>query len=107
MGKKINNKKDEDYISGQANKPLSLPPHALTSEAVCCEIGANPQDGLATTEAKSRLEEYGRNELDDGPGVQPVKILIRQVANAMMLVKRPIYLLPYNNDLILIWRYRS
>lgn len=71
---------------GQSNKPLSLPPHALPADTVVTELSANPDDGLDDQAAKSRLEEYGKNQLDDGPGVQPVKILIRQVANAMMLV---------------------
>ena len=68
---------------------LSRPAHALSSEAVSDEIGADTENGLSPTEAQSRLEKFGRNELDDGPGVQPLKILIRQVANAMMLVKPP------------------
>lgn len=90
MGKKKTDGNNEPHVSGQANKPLSAPPHALSHHDVCREIGANPQDGLTAAEARLRLEEYGRNELDDGPGVQPVKILIRQIANAMMLVKGPI-----------------
>lgn len=87
----MGNKKEdshETHVSGQANKPLSLPPHALTHHAVADELGANTQDGLTAAEASSRLEEYGRNELDDGPGVSPAKILVRQVANAMMLVSQ-------------------
>lgn len=75
-------------MSGQANKPISSPAHALSYHAVADELGANTQDGLTAAEAKFRLEEYGRNELDDGPGVQPAKILVRQIANAMMLVSR-------------------
>lgn len=88
MGKK---KQDDDqaHVSGQANKPLSLPAHALSYDDVSNEIGANTQDGLTDTEVQARLEEHGKNELDDGPGVQPVKILIRQMANAMMLVSQP------------------
>ncbi len=86
MKSKDRDVESEKHVSGQANRPLSAPPHALTHEAVCSEIGANTQDGLTAGEARSRLEEYGRNELDDGPGVQPFKILVRQVANAMMLV---------------------
>jgi Na+-exporting ATPase len=89
MGKNNSDDVNENRVSGQANKPLSAPAHALANDAVSSEIGANTNDGLTTDEAKSRLEEYGRNELDDGPGVQPIKILVRQVANAMMLVKRP------------------
>ena len=88
MGKK-KEAKNENHISGQANKPLSLPPHALPYDAVANELGANAQDGLTEAEVKSRLEEYGRNELDDAPGVQPIRILVRQVANAMMLVSGP------------------
>ncbi|KAL8769581.1 MAG: hypothetical protein Q9209_004513 [Squamulea sp. 1 TL-2023] len=76
----------ENHVSGQANKPLSQPPHALYHTVVSEELQANPNDGLTEQEAQSRLVAYGRNELDDGPGVQPVKILVRQVANAMMLV---------------------
>lgn len=79
----------EGHTSGQANKPLSSPAHALPHGTVALEIGANTQDGLTAAEARCRLEEFGRNELAKGPGVQPVRILIRQVANAMMLVKLP------------------
>ena len=83
--------KSEDaiaHVSGQANEPLSGLPHTLTIEQTSTQIGANLEDGLTAAEAKERLEKYGKNELDDGPGVSPVKILIRQVANAMTLVKR-------------------
>lgn len=76
------------HISGQANEPLSGLPHTLTVEQAAQEIVANLSDGLTTTEAELRLQKYGLNELDDGPGVSPVKILVRQVANAMTLVKR-------------------
>lgn len=79
---------DEDrvHVSGQANIPLSAPPHALSSEVFLVELEANISDGLSFDEAKTRLDKYGTNELDNGPGVQPVKILIRQMANAMILV---------------------
>ena len=87
MGKRDKDQ-DENHVSGQANKPLSLPPHALSHHAVSTELGANTEIGLTDANVKSRLEEYGRNELDDGPGVQPIKILVRQVANAMMLVSQ-------------------
>ncbi|KAF2841503.1 Na(+)/Li(+)-exporting P-type ATPase [Patellaria atrata CBS 101060] len=76
----------ENHVSGQSNKPLSKPAHALSYAAVIEETKANADDGLTTQEAKSRLEEFGRNELGDTGGVQPVKILVRQVANAMTLV---------------------
>jgi Na+-exporting ATPase len=84
-----------EHVPGQSNKPMSLPAHALTIEAVRDELEADLEDGLTEAECQRRLEEYGRNELDDGPGVQPVKILIHQIANAMILVSnqdRGVYL---------------
>ena len=68
---------------------LSLPAHCLTAEATVQELGSRPNDGLTHEEAKKRLELYGPNQLDEGEGVSVVKILVRQIANAMMLVKRP------------------
>lgn len=80
-------KRDEQqHQSGQANEPTTRLPHELTAKQLAEEIDANLEDGLSVQQAKSRLEKYGRNELDDGPGVNLVKILIRQVANAMTLV---------------------
>ena len=76
--------------SKATRKPASITAHSFSGNDVSRELGADPQDGLTLPEAKSRLEHYGRNELDDGPGVQPFKILVRQVANAMMLVRFPI-----------------
>ena len=76
----------EALVSGQGNLPLSRPAHALLGNNVVDEIQANRKRGLMDDEAKQRLEQCGRNELDSGGGVQPVRILVRQVANAMILV---------------------
>ncbi|KAF7505633.1 hypothetical protein GJ744_000568 [Endocarpon pusillum] len=86
MAKKKQQEQVDNHVSGQANKPLSRPAHALHHPTVVEEIRADAQDGLTTSEAKSRLDEYGRNEIGDSGGVQPAKILLRQVANAMTLV---------------------
>ena len=71
---------------------LSLPAHCLTVEDVLQQFGTHPDEGLTADEAKRRLEQYGPNQLEEGEGVSVVKIIIRQVANAMMLVKPPISL---------------
>jgi magnesium-transporting ATPase (P-type) len=76
----------EGHVSGQANKPLTRPAHALPYDTVIQELKCNPEDGLTTDEAKARHQEYGANDLGEGEGVQPGKILLRQVANAMTLV---------------------
>lgn len=73
------------HQSGQSNEPISGPAHTLAFSAVVQELKSSADDGLTPDEAKKRLEQYGKNELDNGPGVNPVKILIRQIANAMML----------------------
>lgn len=87
MGKNEASDAVANHVSGQANKPLSLPPHSLTIEQTVTELKANTDDGLTTAEAKARLEEYGRNSFGEEKGVQPMKILITQVANAMTMVR--------------------
>lgn len=76
----------DSHVSGQSNKPLSRPAHALTWKEVTEELQADIDDGLSSSEASQRLEEHGRNELGDGKKVNPRNILLRQVANAMTLV---------------------
>jgi len=93
MGSKKKEANLEGHVSGQSNTPLSRPAHALPAQAVIEETKCNAEDGLTTEDAKGRLEEYGRNELGDGDGVQPGKILLRQVANAMTLVRHPTFIL--------------
>lgn len=76
----------ENHVSGQANSPLTQPAHALPWKTVAEELQANIDDGLTANDASQRLEEHGRNELGESKGVNPGKILLRQVANAMTLV---------------------
>lgn len=73
-------------LSGSGNKPLFRPAHALIYQEVINEIQADTNAGLSEAEAKERLQVYGSNDLGEGAGVQPAKILLRQVANAMTLV---------------------
>ncbi|KAL4794409.1 hypothetical protein BDV19DRAFT_390249 [Aspergillus venezuelensis] len=67
-------------------QPLSRPAHALSYEDILNELKVNSEEGLSGAEAKKRLELYGPNELEGGEGVSLAKIVIRQIANAMMLV---------------------
>lgn len=62
--------------------------HTMKVADVARELNTNLDDGLRASEAKARVEQYGKNELDDGPGVQPLKILVHQIANGMILVMR-------------------
>jgi Na+-exporting ATPase len=76
----------EGHVSGQANKPLTLPAHSLTLAQVVDELSTETWSGLDDMEAKRRLDNYGPNELGEAEGVSVVTILIAQVANAMTLI---------------------
>lgn len=76
----------EQHVSGQSNKPMSQPAHSLKWPAVAEELKTNADVGLTGSDAKGRLDDYGKNELGEAGGVNPGKILLRQVANAMTLV---------------------
>ncbi|SPN99231.1 probable Na+-transporting ATPase ENA-1 (sodium P-type ATPase ENA-1) [Cephalotrichum gorgonifer] len=86
MGKQKPGVPNEGHVSGQSNKPLSLPAHALTFQKVEEELGTNTLNGLSPDAAAGRLAEYGPNELGDAEGVQPLRIVIAQIANAMTMV---------------------
>jgi len=62
------------------------PPHTVTFEQVLEKLSVDHNAGLSIEEAKARKAKYGLNQLDEGPGVQPFRILVHQVANALTLV---------------------
>lgn len=70
-------------ISGLA---IPHPAHTLTVAEVLKHIPTNPDTGLDTTDANQRLSQHGLNELEPGAGVQPLRIFIEQVFNAMTLI---------------------
>lgn len=76
----------ENHVSGQSNKPLSRPAHALPADTVVQELSTNPNTGLTASEASRRLVEYGVNDLGEEQGVKPIKIFIAQICNCMTLV---------------------
>jgi magnesium-transporting ATPase (P-type) len=90
MGTSNDGQPSGGHVSGQSNTPTSRPAHALTYEQLANELNADVLSGLTANEAKTRLEQYGRNDLGEEEGVQPLKIVIAQIANAMTLVTVPI-----------------
>lgn len=80
-------KKEAEAVDAAQTQPLSHPAHSLTHEKVLSELSTNADEGLSSGEAQKRLEEHGPNELEGGEGVSFAKIVIRQIANAMMLVR--------------------
>ncbi|KAG8875376.1 hypothetical protein FRB97_005165 [Tulasnella sp. 331] len=59
--------------------------HLLTASQISRELNTTAE-GLSDAEAAKRVQQYGRNELDDGGGRNGVRIFIRQVVNAMILI---------------------
>ncbi|KAJ5722238.1 hypothetical protein N7488_000273 [Penicillium malachiteum] len=82
----MSTEKAQGLSNTSAHPYLSNPPHYLTFEDVINELGTNSDDGLTSNEAKQRLEKYGENMIEGGEGVSFAKIVIRQVANAMVLI---------------------
>ncbi|KAL4898666.1 hypothetical protein BDV59DRAFT_206944 [Aspergillus ambiguus] len=78
--------KQSQQVQDRTAQPLSQPAHSLAYEDVLRELSVDGEEGLTSAEAKKRLELYGKNELEGGEGVSLAKIVIRQIANAMMLV---------------------
>ncbi|QRW12896.1 potassium/sodium efflux P-type ATPase [Ceratobasidium sp. AG-Ba] len=71
----------------QSNQiPLSERAHLLDGAAIIRKLRSSEHDGLTDEEAKRRLDEYGENALEDEGGVSAIKVLIRQMANALTLV---------------------
>ncbi|KAJ5397060.1 ATPase P-type K/Mg/Cd/Cu/Zn/Na/Ca/Na/H-transporter [Penicillium cosmopolitanum] len=79
-------RKEPTPDQGSGGSPLTQPAHSVPYEVVIKVLSTEIDGGLAPDEASRRLEQYGPNKLDEGEGVSVVKILVRQVANAMMLV---------------------
>jgi P-type Na+/K+ transporter len=76
----------EKHVSGQATEKLSALPHALSVDQFMSEVCTHPELGLTAADAEMRLQKFGPNEIDQGEGVSATKILVRQIANAMILV---------------------
>lgn len=79
-------RKEAQDVDASTIQPLSQPAHTLSPEATIKELSTNADEGLSSQEVQRRLQEHGPNELEGGEGVSFAKIVIRQIANAMMLV---------------------
>ncbi|PYH87824.1 potassium/sodium eff [Aspergillus ellipticus CBS 707.79] len=77
---------DEKQLPRSQTTSLSQPAHTLPYSTILRELSVNPEEGLSTHEAQTRLQNDGPNDLEGDEGISLVKIVIRQLANAMMLV---------------------
>lgn len=60
--------------------------YAADNEQVLQRLNTDPENGLSTEEARRRLEVYGPNELESEGGVHPLKILLRQFTEILVIV---------------------
>ena len=65
--------------------PAPLPRHALGIDEVVASLESSPQ-GLSSTEAARRLEQYGPNLLPRGKRDGPLTLLWRQIHNPLIWV---------------------
>jgi Ca2+-transporting ATPase len=60
--------------------------HTLAGEEVASRLGTSTGSGLSAVEARSRLVEYGANELAAVAGVTPWRLLLDQLKNVLILI---------------------
>lgn len=82
--------KNSSFTSGTATPPLPADVKSaswtLSVPQAVNAFKTSVSSGLTADEAKRRLEEYGLNQLDQGEGISILKVFLRQVCNAMILV---------------------
>lgn len=61
-------------------------PWTLSVSQALEHYNTSEEDGLASSEAESRLSQYGDNALEEEKGVSLVGVFVRQVCNAMVMV---------------------
>src|ERR1044072_2462790 len=64
----------------------SAPYHTLPIGQIAEHTKTDVDDGLTTQEATQRLESYGFNKLSGQDNVSALAVLLRQIANALMLI---------------------
>jgi Na+-exporting ATPase len=68
------------------SQSLPFKPHTTSSSKVVEALSTNVLKGLTENDAKQRLEVYGMNRLKPPKKPSVMKIIVRQLGNAMSLV---------------------
>ncbi|KAL0059604.1 hypothetical protein AAF712_013655 [Marasmius tenuissimus] len=83
----INGRTSSISTEPSTNRSLDdLPHYNHDASEVLKHLNTGAQSGLSNEDAAKRLLEYGENVLDGGGGTSALKVLFRQVANALTLV---------------------
>src|SRR3990172_2119746 len=60
--------------------------HSLKAEEVIKELSTDPERGLSPSEAEERLAKYGPNELEKEERPRPLKLLLGQFKNVLIII---------------------
>ncbi|MBE2199279.1 MAG: cation-translocating P-type ATPase [Anaerolinea sp.] len=63
-----------------------LPWHTTAVADLPQELQTNPETGLSQAEVAARQTQYGPNELQESGGVSPLRLLLTQFSNTMVLI---------------------
>lgn len=83
---------------GGEKKKMGTEPHPflLSIEEVCQQLGTNIESGLSSKKVKELQTAYPPNELEGGGSVEWYRILIKQLLNAMILVRLETLIHPHH-----------
>ena len=73
-------------------------PFLLPASQVYDQLGTNYETGLSKLKAQEAQRAYGLNKLEGEGGVQWYSVLLKQISNAMILVRIPPYLIGLGAD---------
>lgn len=85
--KRFKGKKKLNSAMDQAEDRVEGPPyHTMDLATVADLLKTDLEDGLSDEDVEKRHSEYGYNEMEGEGGVNPVKLLLKQFLNVMVLI---------------------
>jgi P-type Ca2+ transporter type 2C len=69
-----------------SHQPVQTPWHTLSADRTLSQLSVTADQGLTSTEAASRLAQYGKNELVAAAGRSNWQILLDQFTNIMLIM---------------------
>lgn len=78
----------KNYVSKERSGPVAEGPpyHTMDAEKVAELLHSDLQDGLSESVLEAKRLEFGYNEMEGDGGVNPVKLMLKQFLNVMVLI---------------------
>ena len=80
------NQEQTDHDQPVREQTAKTPWHALEAAEVIARLHADPENGLATEEATTRLRKVGPNKLEEGPKTTWYQVLARQFVDVLIWI---------------------